>query len=306
MAKIFCLLALCCLAGACGSGNEKKQATASKNFQMIEVPSILDNPDDRAAYIGKNYWRNFDFTDTSLIGKPEITEQAFADYVHIIEHMNAETAAASVKTTLSKAEADTAMYAHFLALFEKYLYDPNSPMRNETLYITVLRVAIGSPKTSEAEKTRMRYRLDLAQRNRPEMPATDFTYTLASGKTGTLYDIDAEYLILFFNNPGCHAYQETIDQINGSETVRKMIGDKRLKVLSVYPDEDMKAWKEYFPTLPTHWLNGYDASQQIKNEELYDLRAIPTLYLIDRKKFVILKDAPFGELEHYLTQKAEK
>lgn len=306
MAKIFCLLALCCLAGACGSGNEKKQATASKNFQMIEVPSILDNPDDRAAYIGKNYWRNFDFTDTSLIGKPEITEQAFADYVHIIEHMNAETAAASVKTTLSKAEADTAMYAHFLALFEKYLYDPNSPMRNETLYITVLRVAIGSPKTSEAEKTRMRYRLDLAQRNRPEMPATDFTYTLASGKTGTLYDIDAEYLILFFNNPGCHACQETIDQINGSETVRKMIGDKRLKVLSVYPDEDMKAWKEYFPTLPTHWLNGYDASQQIKNEELYDLRAIPTLYLIDRKKFVILKDTPFGEIEHYLTQKAEK
>ena len=297
---------MCCLAGACGSGNEKKQATASKNFQMIEVPSILDNPDDRAAYIGKNYWRNFDFTDTSLIGKPEITEQAFADYVHIIEHMNAETAAASVKTTLSKAEADTAMYAHFLALFEKYLYDPNSPMRNETLYITVLRVAIGSPKTSEAEKTRMRYRLDLAQRNRPEMPATDFTYTLASGKTGTLYDIDAEYLILFFNNPGCHACQETIDQINGSETVRKMIGDKRLKVLSVYPDEDMKAWKEYFPTLPTHWLNGYDASQQIKNEELYDLRAIPTLYLIDRKKFVILKDAPFGEIEHYLTQKAEK
>ena len=306
MAKIFCLLALCCLAGACGSGNEKKQATASKNFQRIEVPSILDNPDDRAAYIGKNYWRNFDFTDTSLIGKPEITEQAFADYVHIIEHMNAETAAASVKTTLSKAEADTAMYAHFLALFEKYLYDPNSPMRNETLYITVLRVAIGSPTTSEAEKTRMRYRLDLAQRNRPEMPATDFTYTLASGKTGTLYDIDAEYLILFFNNPGCHACQETIDQINGSETVRKMIGDKRLKVLSVYPDEDMKAWKEYFPTLPTHWLNGYDASQQIKNEELYDLRAIPTLYLIDRKKFVILKDAPFGEIEHYLTQKAEK
>ena len=104
MAKIFCLLALCCLAGACGSGNEKKQTTASKNFQMIEVPSILDNPDDRAAYIGKNYWRNFDFTDTSLIGKPETTEQAFADYVHIIEHMNAETAAASFMTPFCRQD----------------------------------------------------------------------------------------------------------------------------------------------------------------------------------------------------------
>lgn len=306
MAKIFCLLALCCLAGACGSGNGKKQAPASKSFQMIEVPEILDNPDDRAMYIARNYWRNFDFTDTSLIDRPEITEQAFADYVNIIGHMNTETADASIKTTLSKAEADTAMYAHFLELFEKYLYDPNSPMRNETLYITVLQAAISSPKTSEAEKTRMRYRLDLAQRNRPEMPATDFTYTLASGKTGTLYGIDAQYLILFLNNPGCHACKETIDRISSSETIRKMIGDKRLKVLSIYPDEDLKAWKEYLTTLPSEWLNGYDASLQIKNEELYDLRAIPTLYLIDRKKFVILKDAPFGEIEHYLTQKAGK
>lgn len=305
MAKIFCLLALCCLAGACGSGNGKKQSASSKSFKMIEVPSILDNPDDRAAYIGNNYWRNFDFTDTSLIGRPEITEQAFADYINIIEHMNSQTAAASVKTTLSKAEADTAMYAHFAQLFEKYLYDPNSPMRNETLYIAVLQNLIGSPKMSEAEKTRMRYRLDLARRNRPEMPATDFQYTLASGATGTLYGTDAEYLILFLNNPGCHACEETIDRISGSETVRKMLGEKRLKVLSVYPDEDLQAWKDYLPNLPSQWLNGYDASLQIKNEELYDLRAIPTLYLIDRKKFVILKDAPFGEIEHYLASNAE-
>lgn len=306
MAKVLCLLVLGCLLGACGSGSGKKQSAASKSFKMIELPDLLTNPDDRAAYIGKNYWRNFDFTDTSLIRMPEVTEQAFADYANILLHMPAEIAANSIRTTLSKAEADTAMYAHFGKLFEKYLYDPNSPMRNETLYITVLQQVVSSQKTPEAEKIRMRDRLDLAQRNRPDRPATDFTYTLASGATHTLYETDAEYLILFLSNPGCHACKETIDQMNGSDTLREMIRNKRLKVLSVYPDEDLKTWREYLPQMPSDWLNGYDATLQIKNDNLYDLRAIPTLYLIDRRKFVILKDAPFGEVEHYLAGAAEK
>ena len=33
--------------------------------------------------------------------------------------------------------------------------------------------------------------------------ANDFRYTLASGATGTLYGVQAEYVLLFINNPGC-------------------------------------------------------------------------------------------------------
>ena len=207
MAKIFCLLALCCLAGACGSGNEKKQTTASKNFQMIEVPSILDNPGRPGRIHRQKLLAEFRFHGYLADRQ---TGNNGTGFCRLRPHHRTHERRNRRRINQNHAVESGSGYGNvrpFLDLFEKYLYDPNSPMRNETLYITVLRVAIGSPKTSEAEKTRMRYRLDLAQRNRPEMPATDFAYTLASGKTGTLYDIDAEYLILFFNNPGCHACQ---------------------------------------------------------------------------------------------------
>lgn len=47
----------------------------------------------------------------------------------------------------------------------------------------------------------------------------------------------------------------------------------------------------------------YDDGQVITKERLYDLRAIPTFYLLDREKRVLLKDAPFRVIETYLGER---
>lgn len=302
MIRFFCLLLLVSAWWGCGSSGEKgvSQTKAPKRFKMVEVPVLLENPDERAMYIAKNYWKNFDFTDTTYINQPEVTEQAFADYINLIAQMAPDAAALSIQSTLSQAQVDTGMFRHFEQLFDKYLYDPNSPMRNESLYIYVLETLIASDQIPDIEKERSRYRLNLARKNRPEMPAHDFTYTQVSGATGTLYGIKADYLILFINNPGCKACKETTESLVHSKVVSRLIKDKELKVLALYPDEDVKAWRDYLPQMPGEWINGYDASLRIKQEELYDLRAIPTLYLLDAKKQVILKDAPFPAIEAYL------
>jgi hypothetical protein len=52
----------------------------------------------------------------------------------------------------------------------------------------------------------------------------------------------------------------------------------------------MSAWREYLQKMPQGWIVSYDAPQAIKNRELYDLKAIPTIYLLDAAKRVMLKD----------------
>ena len=249
---------------ACGETSRKAETVARpgsepKMFRTVDVPMLLDTPEQRAEYVAKNYWNHFDFSDTSYVDLPEVTEQAFADYVNLLGQMPGELASQSVRITLSKAEADSAMYGYFVGLFEKYLYDPNSPMRNEELYISALEAMIASERLGEADKVRTRYRLELARRNRPGTSATDFRYRLASGAWGTLYGVKADYTILFLNNPGCTACKETIGQIVASEPVGDMIARGKVKVLAVYPDEDMKAWRDYLPHFPSAWINAYDA-----------------------------------------------
>jgi hypothetical protein len=54
------------------------------------------------------------------------------------------------------------------------------------------------------------------------------------------------------------------------------------------------------PVYPDSWHNGFDPDLAIRNENLYNVRAIPSLYLLDDEKRVILKDAPESKMMSYL------
>ena len=189
---------------------------------------------------------------------------------------------------------------YLTSLADKYLYDPNSPMRNEELYISVLDAMLKSPILDDTEKIRPKARRALAQKNRIGTKALDFTYTLANGKQGTLYALKAPYTLLFINNPGCHACNETIKALKQSPTISQAIAQHKVKVLSLYPDIDLAEWQKHLSDFPSDWINGYDKKQMIDQKNLYDLKAIPTLYLLDKDKTVLLKDATAEEIEEYL------
>ena len=69
------------------------------------------------------------------------------------------------------------------------------------------------------------------------------------------------------------------------------IAQGRLKVLALYPDEDLAAWRDYRSNMPASWINAYDKGCVIREKSTYNLSAIPALYLLDRDKRVLVKDA---------------
>lgn len=306
--KIIVLLIFTLLFNAC-SGKQNKKTPAitqeKRTFQMANIPSMITDPDQRAAYLAQHYWENFNFADTTYVHDADVSEQAMSNYIDVLKRVSPDVASSAIKVMLSKAEVDSVMYAYMTGLYEKYLYDPNSPMRDESLYIPVLQAIIASTKVSEVDKVRPQHLLDLALKNRVGFPATDFVYTLANGSTGRLHGIKADILLLFFYNPDCHNCQQITEQLNESEVVNQLMKGKRLKILAVYPDEDLDAWRKHLPSMPASWINSYDKSLDIRNKEVYDLKAIPTLYLLDKEKKVVLKDVTFAQVEAYLTNGAK-
>lgn len=70
------------------------------------------------------------------------------------------------------------------------------------------------------------------------------------------------------------------------------MSDGTLAVVNVYIDEDIQAWRSYMPIYPEDWYNGFDPDLVLRSNDIYNVRAIPSLYLLDAEKRVILKDAP--------------
>lgn len=270
-------------------------------FSLPTIPDILTDPTDRANYLANHYWDRFPFADTILATEPN-TEQLFVDYIDILTYASTGQAEQSIRNMLAHTQKEESgrTWRHFLSLFEKYLDDPNSPYRNETLYIPVVMSILSRSNLDEAERDRTREQLSMMMKNRPEYLATDFVYTLANGKTGQLYDIQADFLILLFYNPDCHNCAETVTALKTSPVIRELLAKKTLAILAFYPDQDMDSWKKHRSDIPSNWINGYDAETKVKNDGLYELRAIPTLYLLNKEKRVLLKDANFTQLENLL------
>lgn len=300
-------IALCLLLGACKSGNASSQSSNGNipqdtitTFKLPAIPPMLTTPEQRADFLVKHYWDNVNFADTNYIHHPDITEQAWADYCDILKHVPLATAQEAVRKTIDRTNVSKEVFLYITDLADKYLYDPNSPMRYEEYYIPVLEAMIASPVLDKVEKIRPEARLKLAHKNRIGTKALNFTYTLASGAQGSLYQLNADYILLFINNPGCHACSETIEGLKNATIVNKLLQSKKLALLSIYPDEELNEWRKHLNEFPKEWINGYDKKLTIKEKELYDLKAIPTLYLLDKEKTVILKDATAQQIEEYL------
>lgn len=299
------LITVCCSSNNShdkDKGQSKTVQNPTKLFKLPVIPSTLQTPEARGNYLSEHYWDNFNFADTSSIHRPEIGEQAWVDYIDFLKTAPVPTAQKSISKFFKKAEANKKVYDYFTKMADKYLYDPNSPMRNEELYISVLDAMLNSPLLSDIEKIRPQERRKMAEKNRIGKPATNFRYTLTSGKNKALYEIKSEYTILFINNPGCHACEETIEALKGSAVITRNINMGKLIILSVYPDEDLAEWQRHLDAFPKEWICGYDKKLSIRNKNLYDLKAIPTLYLLDQNKTVLLKDATVNEIEMVLAQ----
>lgn len=275
-------------------------------FILPIIPEIITDNDARAIYLVKHYWDRFDFNSISLIDRPEITEQAFVDYINILNYVSKDVADASLRETINKAETDYLMHLHFRNLFEKYFFDPNSPFRNEEYYIPILKEVIDSEVMSDTEKSVYNFQYEMLMKNRVGEKGNNFNYTLASGQTLSLYNLKSEYTLLMFSNPGCQTCEAVTQQLNISDAINNVLDlnsstRTMLTIISLYTDENIDLWLGHLPKMPQNWIHGYDKGMTITQKKLYDIRAIPTLYLFDKEKNVVLKDTSIEAIENFFT-----
>ena len=73
-----------------------------------------------------------------------------------------------------------------------------------------------------------------------------------------------------------------------------------LTILAIYVDQDYELWQREASKLPESWSVAIERKGEINDKQLYILEASPTLYLLDKDKRVLLKDAMYEQLLEWL------
>lgn len=295
------LLALSAL--SCSSNAGKKASV--EHFPMVQPPVMLEN-EQKVSYMANHFWDAFfqrgkalSSGDTTLVGgiPGSEVEQAVANYITLLGVLPLEESCAMVEKFTDRmveceaADTSSSVFEKLSAIYARYVYDPNSPVRDEDLYTPFARRMSECRFVPQASKEAYAEDVRLTSLNRRGMQAADFVFMDRRGRHYSLYGIKAERTVLFFSNPGCTACKQIMEELKSVPGIDGRIADGGIAVLNIYIDEDFSGWLDYMPIYPENWYNGYDSGQTIRTDELYNVRAIPSLYLLDRDKKVMLKDA---------------
>lgn len=271
-------------------------ATIATQAQMLafpypEIPTTLNTIDERGAYLLQHYWDNYNFADTTLIHIPEITEQGFANYIDLLPRFQSDMQP-SIDIFAQKAygqEAAPKVAYNFETITEHYLSDPNSPMRNEELYILFLQAQVKAMQHIGHDASRPASLLANALKNRPGHKAADFAYTTRSGQHATLWTTQAPKLLLIFYDPDCSHCSEILKELSSDATLNSQIANGQITVLAIYTEGNRQLWHNTASNMPQNWTVGIDESN-IVDQQIYDIPAMPVLYLLDNNKTVLMKD----------------
>ena len=296
---------LICLMLTAISGSMNAQQNQTQDLPLPAIPATLRTPHERASYLLAHFWDSMSFDDTLRSRNPGFMEQNLVNYLSLFPHAPAEARTEAVHLLMQRAEADKPTYLLLAELAEKYLYTIGSPMQSEEHFIPFLEAIAHTPLLNDTEKSRPRFLLSAALKNRPGTIATDFAYFTSEGDHRTLHTTpSAHCLLLMFYNPDCTHCRQTIALLHADRLFKQMLHDGLLTVLAINTENtpETASHPEAAPRagnrLPTDWMAG-TASHTLTDNELYILPSMPTLYLLDKEKHVLLKEAlPEQVLSH--------
>ncbi len=300
------------LAGCRARGPQTPAASQLRDFPVPEIPTVYVDPDERREWLLDHYWDAFLAGDGrcdsgAVLGvRRADVEGQVAAYAQVLEMIPLPEAQRKMRQFFSKVEARQAAdtVSHVFLLMEeivsKYLYDPNSPVRDEDLYLPYVEGLANSPYTREAARPGYAYEARMCALAPVGSVAPDFRFTDARGRTRSLHGVKAGSTLLFFSNPGCHACLDIINTLLSVPGLDSRIARGDFAVVNVYIDEDLDAWRAYEPNYPRNWLCGYDPDGLVRSDRIYNVRAIPSLYLLDAEKRILMKDAPVERVVSWL------
>lgn len=301
-AYIIYIAAILFFAAGCGpSGNDKEkrdkkaqqESAASVELPLPVIPAKLTSPEERADYLAMHFWDAMDWQDRSIALDSAFIEQNFANYLSGLPYTTDAGLNKAVSALLDRVrDAGSKQLDFFYDVATRYLYKQDSPLRYERAFLAFADWAIAADYNAD----RAKYHKSDILHNAPGSEAPDFSYELSAGGKSTLHSLRGCPLLLMFYEPDCDQCAEAERVLSHSEDLRNAINAGQLKVLAVYVGDKRELWKKHAGSLPADWIVGIDREKRIDEDELYNIRATPSFYLIDPAGKIVLKDAALSGL----------
>lgn len=263
------------------------------------IPDSILGRYERISYMGNNFFENYDFT----IPQSDISPILMSDFIYILSLLKESDISTCVINLIAQTQHDNNLLGKVLYWFDRILYDSTSPQYNEELYLDIITTVLESDIDS-SHKIIPIVRKEILLQNRVGYVANNFLFFNKRGESNFLYDIESKYLLLFFNNPECNSCQQVKKILETEQQIKKWEKNENMRIFAISPDANEGLWQS--EQYDKSWIVGIDRDNVIYKKQLYDIQRLPTFYLLDSNKRVLLKEANIERVLDFLKNNFHK
>lgn len=275
--------------------------SVSNRFPLPAIPDSIRQPNDRVRFMLDKYWTAVNWKSEMARKDTATMEQGMVNYLELLQHADSATVTNSFRSFLHSIPRDArGMGEYLIHLSSDYLFSPDSPVYNPQVYACTIDALIAENVPDETSRSRFLRHHEMIMKNRPGSKATDFNIVTRGGEKTSLKRLVNEFasnagpessVILFFYDPECENCETIEKRLAKSEKLNADIRTGKILFLAVDPFGTEKAeWEKHAADLPINWIVGFSPEGEVDAEELYMLRASPTVYILSPDLTVLAQD----------------
>lgn len=239
-------------------------------------------------YIRKNFWNNFNFSDSIFMGTPQFFNH-FKRYISEATIQRGDSIAESLKDFIVMANNNGG------ELYSKYVFDYMIEQNidipfayNEDRMVEIVDRVVNdsiTPFVSPSQIMELRIKAD---RIRPLLVGkkfSNFSEKDFSNKTHNLYDIKSRYTIVYFWAAGCESCKKDIDILKNFYKNYHKIYD--FEIYSIDLNEDLSQSIEFNTKTPFSWIVVKTTPEEIMKKYNLDISLTPDIYILDEEKRIV-------------------
>ncbi|MEG0559449.1 MAG: DUF5106 domain-containing protein [Muribaculaceae bacterium] len=259
-------------------------------FPYPIVPDTIVTLENRSNFLVSHFWEKCDLSKP--IKDKEAFEKAFYDYAVFFQYAHRNVVYTSINNLMNKAQSSAQNFIYIAEIAEKTFYEPNAVIWSDEAYLPFAENVVNFKKIKKDEKERYLLQIQKIKNNKIGEVAHKFEYIDVNGAKKNFNDISAETILLFFNDDDCSDCMIARLRLSTNVTINNLIKENKLKIISIYPGQYSAEWANKAKGYADNWeIGAYEDADNI-----YDIRVMPNLYILDKDKKIILKNVNVNDV----------
>jgi thiol-disulfide isomerase/thioredoxin len=272
-----------------------------------EIPEFKGSPDSIAAlryyYAKAHHFDHIDISDPCLLRGP-ILYQKVEHYVDKLTPQHPDSINIAIDYIMAKVKSSPEVFKFFAIHFLNH-YAKSQIVGFDGCYVHVGKKYYCSGACDWTNKEDLDKICDNVARLEPILIgkiAPNIIVKDRSDKPVSLWDVDADYTILFFWAPDCsHCKKAAPDLVKFGKKFASR-GVKVFAMCTAVTDAGPECWKGVDEKEFNDFINVYDPYIQSRYKTLYDVRTTPQVFILNRKHEILMKRISAEQLEQVMEQ----